>query len=388
MGMATAIHIELNLICLIILGTIAHLSHLNVNQQMKRVLFRDVVYGLLITLTLDTVWMLIDGHVFPGGIILNKIVNALFLGAGVMMGCIWYLYVLETLKYNITKRLTFLVLFPGFVFLLLNIASIWTGWIFTVNEQNVYIRGNLFWLQTIGSLGILFISLIHIVVCLIIGRKGVSKKTLEKLGSFYIIPVLGTLAALPFSGMPGTWTCASLSVVLMYMEEQDRAILTDGLTGLNNRKNLEQIFDEYVRQHSDEKRLYLYMIDLDDFKQINDTYGHSVGDKALVEAAGLIRKAAAGLQAVVMRYGGDEFLIMGFFPNDEAAMNFKNKIRNAFVQWNEDSNEEYVLAASVGYSPYIPPQTLEAFVSSADENLYRDKNKHKEKKRKTHSYAV
>ena len=94
MGMASAIHIGLNLICLIILGTIARLSHLNVNQQMKRVLFRDVVYGLLITLTLDTLWMLIDGRVFPGGIILNKIVNALFLGAGVIMGCIWYLYVL------------------------------------------------------------------------------------------------------------------------------------------------------------------------------------------------------------------------------------------------------------------------------------------------------
>ena len=386
--MVSAIHIELNLICLIILGTIARLSHLNVNQQMKRVLFREVVYGLVITLSLDTVWMLIDGHVFPGGIILNKIVNALFLGAGVMMGCIWYLYVLETLKYNITRRLTLAVLLPGFVFLLLNILSIWTGWIFTVNEQNVYSRGDLFWLQSAGALGALFISLVHIVVCLIFGRKGVSRKTLEKLGSFYIIPVLGTLAALPFTGMPGTWTCASLSVVLMYMEEQDRAILTDGLTGLNNRKNLETIFDDYVRQNSEEKKLYLYMIDLDDFKQINDTYGHSVGDKALVEAARLIRKSASGIQAVVMRYGGDEFLIMGFFPDDQAAMKFKNKIHDAFAKWNENNNEKYVLAASVGYSQYIPPQTLEEFVSSDDENLYREKNKHKQQKQKTHSYAV
>ncbi len=384
--MSAAIHIELNIICLIILGTIARLSHLNVNQQMKRVLFRDVVYGLVVTLILDTLWMLIDGHVFPGGIILNKIINALFLGAGVMMGCIWYLYVLETLKYNMTRRLTAIVLFPGIVFLLLNIASIWTGWIFTVNEQNVYVRGDLFWLQTIGSLGILFVSLVHILVCLTIGRKGVSRKTLERLGSFYIIPVVGTLAALPFTGMPGTWTCASLSVVLMYMEEQDRAILTDGLTGLNNRKNLDQIFDDYVRQNSDEKRLYLYMIDLDDFKKINDTFGHSVGDKALVEAAKLIRKAASGIQAVVMRYGGDEFLIMGFFPNDKTAMQFKNKIRDAFTAWNEENDAEYVLAASIGYNPYVPPQTLEEFVDSADENLYRDKNKHKQKRKA--QYAV
>ena len=87
--MGAVIHIELNLICLIILCTVALQSHLNVSQQMKRVLFRYVVYGLIIVLILDTLWMLVDGHMFPGGIVLNKILNALFLGAGVLMGSIW-----------------------------------------------------------------------------------------------------------------------------------------------------------------------------------------------------------------------------------------------------------------------------------------------------------
>ena len=375
--MSAAIHIELNLICLMILVKIAWQSQTNVNQQMKRVLFRNVIYGLIITISLDTIWMLIDGHLFPGAIMLNKIVNALFLGAGVLMGCVWYLYVLDTLKYRMTRRLQFIVLLPGIIFMLLNILSIWTGWMFTVNEQNVYMRGSWFIVHAIGSVMMLIVSLIHIVILMIVGRPGVPMRVLKRLLGFYIIPVAGTLLTLPYTGMPGTWTCASVSVMLMYIEDQDRAILTDDLTGLNNRKNLSMIFDEYVKQRGPEKQLYLYMLDLDDFKLINDKLGHSTGDQALVEAAHLIRSEVRGVQAVVMRYGGDEFLIMGFFPNDKPALDFKNRIKQAFEDWNRTHDTPYELHTSVGFNAYNDGQSLEEFVSSADEMLYADKRRHK-----------
>ena len=79
--MEVAIHIELNLICLIILFAVAIQSHQNVNQQMKRVLFRNVVYGIMCSLSLDIIWLLIDGRIFPGCYALNAVVNAAFLGA-------------------------------------------------------------------------------------------------------------------------------------------------------------------------------------------------------------------------------------------------------------------------------------------------------------------
>ena len=200
---------------------------------------------------------------------------------------------------------------------------------------------------------------------------------LKKLLQFYVIPVMGTLISLPYTGMPGTWTCAAASIVLIYLEDQDKAILTDGLTGLNNRNNLASVFEEYVHMRSPEKRLYLFMIDLDDFKQINDELGHSVGDQALVEAAKLIRKSAGGLQAVAMRYGGDEFLIMGFFENDEAALEFKRGLSESFATWNKEHEAPYKLATSIGFNAYEDGQTLEEFINSADEKLYIDKRKHK-----------
>lgn len=379
--MEVAIHIELNLICLIILFAVAIQSHQNVNQQMKRVLFRNVVYGIMCSLSLDIIWLLIDGRIFPGCYALNAVVNAAFLGAGVCLGSMWYLYVLDTLHYRMTKRLIAIVMAPGILFLVLNFLSIWTGWIFYINEQNRYIRGPLFWFQSIGAIAMLLVSLVHIIYCQIVGRKGVSKDFSRKLLGFYIIPVLGTIMALPYSGMPGTWTCAAVSVVLIYMNDMDQIILTDDLTGLNNRKNLRVIFEDYSKQHSAQKPLYLYMMDLDDFKQINDQLGHSVGDQALVEAAHVIRRQTAGIQAVVMRYGGDEFLVMGFFANDAGAQRYKEQMQKAFQNWNETHHEPYVLHASVGYSRYQPGQKLEEFINSADEMLYNDKRKQKDKRK-------
>ena len=348
---------------------------------MKRVLFRNVVYGIMCSLRLDIIWLLIDGRIFPGCYALNAVVNASFLGAGVCLGSMWYLYVLDTLHYRMTKRLIAIVMAPDILFLVLNFLSIWTGWIFYINEQNRYIRGQLFWFQSIGAIAMLLFSLVHIIYCQIVGRKGVSKDSSRKLLGFYIIPVLGTIMALPYSGMPGTRTCAAVSVVLIYMNDMDQIILTDDLTGLNNRKNLRVIFEDYSKQHSAQKPLYLYMMDLDDFKQINDQLGHSVGDQALVEAAHVIRRQTAGIQAVVMRYGGDEFLVMGFFADDAGAQRYKEQMQKAFQNWNETHHEPYVLHASVGYSRYQPGQKLEEFINSADEMLYNDKRKHKDKRK-------
>ena len=103
--MTTAMHIELDAICLLILYAIAHQSEANVNQQMKRVLFRCLVYGVMVQLILDMVWILVDGRVFPGAIAINRVVNALYLAMGVILGCILYLYVLESLGYTITRKL-------------------------------------------------------------------------------------------------------------------------------------------------------------------------------------------------------------------------------------------------------------------------------------------
>jgi hypothetical protein len=140
---------------------------------MRRVLFRYTAYGIMCSLMLDALWLLIDGRQFPGGIALNKVVNALFLASGIVIGCLWYLSVLETLGYRVTRKIGLLVMSPGIVFTVLNLISIKTGWIFYVTEENVYVRGPLFWLQTAAALAVLFSSFLHCLVRLLNGKKTV-----------------------------------------------------------------------------------------------------------------------------------------------------------------------------------------------------------------------
>ena len=368
----TAIHIEINILFFLILFRIAWQSARNENQQMRRVLFRYITYGIIINLLLDTVWMLLDGRMFPGARALNLVINALFLASGIIIGCIWYLHVLDTLGYKITRRLAALVLLPGAVFLVLNLASIWTGWIFTVNEENIYLRGPLFWLQIVVSLAVLFASLIHCLVRLLDKRSGVPRIEVVKLVRFYIIPVVGTLAAMPFAGMPGTWTCAAVSIILMYIDGQDQEIVRDSLTGLNNRKTLPAVYEDYQRQGGG---LYLMMMDLNDFKAINDNLGHPVGDKALQTAARLFGQAVDGRRAMVARVGGDEFLIMTFFSGDAEAEAFKQSLQQRFAAYNREKNLQVPLGVSVGYCACAPGESLQESMDRADKALYEEKQR-------------
>ncbi len=371
--MAVAIHVELDVLCLLILCVVAGQSIRNINQQMSRILFRYTVYGIIISLALDILWILIDGRMFPGGIALNRVINALYLSLGVFLGGVWYLFVLETTGHAITRKWVFLLLSPGAFFLILNVISIWTGWIFTVTNENVYTRGSLFWLQEIGALAMLFVSFVHILILASRKHEDESGKMYRKLLGFYIIPMIGFLASLPFSGMPGLWTCAATSIVLMYIDGQDREILRDGLTGLNTRKTLNPTFNDYVRQVTPENRLYLFMMDVDDFKRINDTLGHPAGDRALVDSAKLIRKCLPGRRAIAVRFGGDEFLLMGFFTGDEDVERFRGTLDQVFRMYNEEEGAPFTLGLSIGSSEYQRGDTLQSLIEKADSQLYLDK---------------
>ncbi len=231
--MAPAIHIELDALCLLLLCTIAYQSHRSVNQQRDRILFRTTAYGIIALLFLDILWVLIEGRVFPGAVEMNLVINALYLGGGVVIGCLWYLYVLETLGYRLTRALHGVVMLPGLVFMLLNLASIWTGWFFTVTPENVYIHSDLYWLQMIGAYGMIVISFTHIIVQLILHRNNnLMRRDIHKLLKFYLVPIIGSIVSLFQTGMPGTWTCGAISIVLIYLDDQNREVLQGMITAM------------------------------------------------------------------------------------------------------------------------------------------------------------
>ena len=119
----------------------------------------------------------------------------------------------------------------------------------------------------------------------------------------------------------------------------------------------------------------IIMIDIDNFKNINDTYGHSAGDRALVDVAEIFRKTV-GKDATVYRYAGDEFIIMTQADSDEAATALEEKLHQATEEFNQQNTRLYNLSFAIGHSHYEAEwDNSDSFLKRIDEAMYKDKKR-------------
>jgi diguanylate cyclase (GGDEF)-like protein len=159
----------------------------------------------------------------------------------------------------------------------------------------------------------------------------------------------------------------------------EEASLTDPLTGLRNRRYLEQAIGadlEISSRGGVERDLVILMVDLDHFKSVNDQYGHAAGDAVLVELARLLQHTFRASDHVV-RWGGEEFLIVVRFVDGAHAMELAEKLRAAVA------SQEFVLpdgtmlrrTCSIGVAvwPLSPPASWDRAVDRADAALYEAK---------------
>ena len=160
--------------------------------------------------------------------------------------------------------------------------------------------------------------------------------------------------------------------------EARRLATTDELTQIANRRTFQNFAKaEFQRCKRHQYPLSLAMIDLDDFKLINDTYGHQVGDKCLKKTAELLTKYTSRPSDLCARYGGEEFIIIwGELPCNEALM-LLEKFLMAFNQIaieDEHGNCVGYLRASIGLSTIVPEnQSVDCLIANADRLLYQAK---------------
>ena len=102
----------------------------------------------------------------------------------------------------------------------------------------------------------------------------------------------------------------------------------DSLTGLYNRNYFVRLLTEFLRRAKEDNRLVsVLVIDIDDFKKINDSFGHNVGDDALKMLARTIVNKARGVELSYCRWGGEEFLLLGKCVDGEVPKNFLDELR-------------------------------------------------------------
>jgi diguanylate cyclase (GGDEF)-like protein len=163
----------------------------------------------------------------------------------------------------------------------------------------------------------------------------------------------------------------------LLFENARQTALTDLLTGLPNMRAFSVHFEREINTaNRSQHPLSILVIDLDDFKQINDTFGHLVGDRVLIHVAQVVRRQMRECD-VIARYAGDEFVALLPMTDQEQAGFVINRIQAAISQfaYETQTGETVTLTASIGAAT-IPGdgQSFEELMMQADKRMYRTKD--------------
>jgi diguanylate cyclase (GGDEF)-like protein len=153
----------------------------------------------------------------------------------------------------------------------------------------------------------------------------------------------------------------------------------DYLTQVGNRKYFYERFEEMVSHHKRAKigKLALILCDIDHFKQVNDTYGHDVGDLVLVKFASTLKEKLRK-EDVVARFGGEEFIVILNCRDEEDVKEVAERLRKLISTITIDGYD-LAVTASFGAAEYEFGDTLDAVIKRADEAMYEAKSKGRNK---------
>lgn len=159
----------------------------------------------------------------------------------------------------------------------------------------------------------------------------------------------------------------------------DKMIKVDALTGLNNHKTYHEYIEKLIEQaEGNELKLQLALLDIDNFKSVNDTFGHRVGDLVLKEVAKQMEDSITS-EDISFRYGGEEFAIIFTNKTIYESYHIVNKIRNSISLVNFQEMPGRHVTISAGLSEYNKGKGKDLFFNKSDSNLYKAKRDGKNK---------
>lgn len=307
------LYIESNGIFIILLLVLFINMRKNSIETMDERLYTAALILNIGVLIADTGCWMFDGRIFGDTLLYNKLVYCVYYLLTAAFVFVWYMYIVYRLRvsWNCVKRYISILMIPVAVALILSIVSIWDGCLYSFDDKGVYIRGNLFAVHAGVQWFYLTMSLIPAAKIYFSNRRDELFHECMAILMSVVFPIVGGILQTVYYGFNMAWTGSSVSFVIIFISVQNRQIVTDALTGIHNRGNFEKYLRDVIEKGKAGENLYLVMIDINKFKLINDKYGHTAGDKALVEIA----KRLYGLSEMeqtdyLARYGGDEFVFL------------------------------------------------------------------------------
>lgn len=370
-------NMEVYIISLTILGVI--LFRILKDDDKKGVqsrLFLMMLVFTMIELSLEAMGWCLDGKLGCMARILGMTADVLLFVLNPVPLLLWILY-LDIQVFGNEGRLKKVLLPLGAIFLFnlaLSVTAPINGQMFYLDANNLYHRGP--WYD--GMKLIYYGCFIYSLTVLLWNRRHIPREYFTPLLAFLIPPLIGTVLQMTFYGISLIWSSVSISILIVYISIQSRVVGTDYMTGLPNRRQLNRYLQSKIRTLQTDVFLGALLIDIDGFKQINDTLGHKMGDRAIEITAMQLLKCFPN-NAFIARYGGDEFVVL---LNLAAGSNLETAIfnlREHFEDYNKHSRELFKINISIGGKLFGRESNLtaETILDEIDRLMYQEKKRKK-----------
>lgn len=363
--------ISSNLIGIMILVSLLFTSHLfrDLSKRINRLLLLMCIISLFGCIS-DLIYVLVNGRLFPGAILINHMMKIFNNLECIYAGVFFIFMVIEKMQGNHLKNKGIQIALGIFIGVctLIIITNPFTHIVFTVDENNIYRRAAL------GQIGffVSMICLLYTVILLFIQNQRKSYYLKFPL-VLYFFPFLvggGIQMFHPYYRLSNL--AFAIAVIVVHMDMQRTLYYTDPLTGVYNRVFL----DHFFNKAKGNKRMCDYggfMIDVNSFKEINDTLGHDIGDEALQDVAKILGEAVNS-DFYIMRYGGDEFILLCTGLKKEELKDYKQAINETVEAFNTYGGKPYTLSFAIGTAMYYPMQGgSDIFFEQLDRLMYEDK---------------
>lgn len=240
-------------------------------------------------------------------------------------------------------------------------------WIFYIDSSNQYSRGKYFFV----FVSVYIINFLLLVISTLRTGKKYCYPIQGKMTVLSIFTVVGTSIQLADPSVYSSWHCITVSIFLYFILLSEFDSSFDALTGLYNRA----AFEKMVRKEMTQKAFSVIVFDINDFKSVNDTFGHDYGDIIIKAVAKIIRESLDNRYSCY-RVGGDEFYIIGNETDSEKIQCQLRKITDSLAE-KQGMNGKLPTVA-YGFSVFKGGETpdLQRTIKEADNQMYQCK-KHK-----------
>ena len=376
--MENLLYCTINIFCIMILISILRKLYVSVDKRMNRVMLTWFIIASIILCISDVVWGVVDfTNSWVAMPYISVIVNMAYHMFTGVVSYLWFLYSESEQGSKSVKTKTGLILgiLPVVVLVILVGGSIKYGWVFHVDSDGVYHRGDYYLVLTAICYFYMITTSLKALVKSFMKKYFLERQHFRSLFAFCLVPAVAGVLQVLFVGSPMLSAGIAFAALQVYMNSTEQIVSVDPMTQLNNRTQLERHLYNKMKSKGENKDIILFIMDLDYFKKINDTYGHIEGDEAIIIAADAIKMVVGRNNFFACRYGGDEFVVVAETSKDYNPKDFISELNDELYVTTAEKGKPYTLHFSVGYKRYDESiEDVPAFIAKADEGLYRIKN--------------